>query len=136
MGERPYLPHDTLLQALAEPLDRDMLSATPVTQVLVDVGLAHLTPLLDTTLFWGIELGVEDQQRLGFARAMIHKPRWVLMHDATSALSRVAEEQIMAHLLRTLPDAAVVTITHRAVPERQFHRRILVGADTIQPGGT
>jgi putative ATP-binding cassette transporter len=128
MGERPYLPQDSLLEVLAEPLDIEKFRAEPVAEVLVHVGLAHLAPLLDTTAMWEQELGIEDQQRLGFARALLHKPRWVLMHDATSALSRVAENQIMEHLMRTLPDAAVITITHRAVAERQFQRRISIGS--------
>ncbi len=129
MGERPYFPTDTLLRVLIEPLECDSVLAGCVTQALVDVGLTHLAPLLQTTSNWGAELGFEESQRLGFARAIIHKPRWILMHDSTSALSRAAEEQMMEHLIRALPEAAVVTITHRTLSNRHFQRQILVDVD-------
>jgi vitamin B12/bleomycin/antimicrobial peptide transport system ATP-binding/permease protein len=126
LGERPYVPHDTLLRVLVDPQDVDSVSANSVTQALVHVGLTRLVPLLQTAANWGAELGFEELQRLGFARAFIHKPRWILMHDATSALSRAVEEEILDHLIRALPETSIITITHRSIGERQFQRRIRV----------
>lgn len=91
---------------------------------MVDTGLAHLVPRLATAAAWDRELEVEDQQRPGFARALLHRPRWLLMHEATSGLDAATEERLMNLLVTRLPDTAVVTVAHRPVAGHRFHRRI------------
>ena len=124
MSDHPYLPETTLIEALLEPQLADHIAKGEVSQALVDVGLAQLVPLLHTTAQWEQELGIEDQQRLGFARVLLHKPSWILMHDATSALDAVAEDRLIEILTRSLPNSALVTITHRAVTKQRFQRHI------------
>ncbi|MBX9760559.1 MAG: hypothetical protein K2Y29_17400 [Beijerinckiaceae bacterium] len=125
MGEHPHIPQATLMDVIVEPLDPARAPPREVARVLASVGLAHLTPLLATTSNWEEELGVEDQQRIAFARALLQKPRWILMHEATSAMSSEAEEALLELLLRELPDSAMILITHRPVA-RRFERRIVV----------
>jgi vitamin B12/bleomycin/antimicrobial peptide transport system ATP-binding/permease protein len=125
MGEHPHIPPAKLLEVIAGGSDADHQSMHAVAQVLASVGLAHLTPLLATTSNWEEELGVEDQQRIAFARALLQRPRWILMHEATSALSSDGEEDLIDLLLRELPDIALIMITHRSVG-RRFERRIVV----------
>lgn len=127
MGEHPHIPQARLMDVIIEPLDPARAPAREVGRVMAGVGLAHLTPLLATTSNWEEELGVEDQQRIAFARALLQKPRWILMHEATSAMSSAAEEALLELLLRELPDSALIMITHRPVG-RQFERRIVVGS--------
>lgn len=126
MGEHPHIPQARLMDVIVEPLDPGRAPTREVARVLAGVGLAHLTPLLATTSNWEEELGVEDQQRIAFARALLQKPRWILMHEATSAMSSAAEDALLQLLLRELPDSALIMITHRPVG-RQFERRIVVG---------
>ncbi len=133
MGEYPYLPETTLLEALVEQQHLDKLDKDDVARVLVDVGLAKLVPLIERSGKWEQELGIEDRQRLGFAIAILRKPGWILMHEATSALTQAAEDQIVGILEQRLPDAAIIRITHRGVTERGFHRRISI-SDTAATG--
>ncbi len=124
MGERPYLPEATLAEILADPHSPGELSRAQVTAVMVEVGLATLIPSLGAVAVWEDALSVEDQQRLGIARAILHKPAWIFMHDATSALDAEQEEQLMGVMISSLQGAAIVTIAHRAALDRFHHRRI------------
>ena len=127
MGEHPHIPPATLLEVIVETIDPARPSMHNVAQVLASVGLAHLTPLLATASNWEEELGVEDQQRIAFARALLQRPRWILMHEATSAMSSAGEQELLDLLRRELPDSAMIVITHRLVG-LQFERRIVVGS--------
>lgn len=125
MGEHPHLPQAPLLDVVTQPREPGHFSQQMVAQTLASVGLAHLTPLLETTANWEEELGLEDQQRIGFARALLQKPRWILMHEAASALTSEGEGELIERLLTELPDSALIVITHRPVA-RAFERRILM----------
>lgn len=124
MSDRPYLAEAPLAELVTAPRAAASFPPGEVAQAMVDVGLAHLVPRLGTVAAWDQELGVEDQQRLGFARALLHRPRWLLMHEATSGLDAATEEQLMRLLATRLPDATVVTVAHRPVAGHSFHRRI------------
>ena len=70
-----------------------------------------------------------EQQRVAFARTLIHKPDWIFMDEATSALDEAGQENVMNLLLEKLPDTAVVSIGHRPGLEL-FHTREL----ELEPG--
>lgn len=124
VGERPYLPEARLADVLAEPGAAEAASKAELASILVRTGLAHLLPALATTAQWEQELGLGDQQRLGIARVMLQRPAWVFMHDPLSAVDAEEEERLMAALFAQLPQAAIVTITHRPAVERLHERRI------------
>jgi putative ATP-binding cassette transporter len=133
LGERPYLPEARLSQVLAEPHADAGLPQAETASVLVAVGLAHLIPALDTTAAWEQELGLADQQRLGIARALLHRPAWLFMHEALSALDAEEEERLTALIVSRLPDATLVTITHRTAVERLHQRRIALSRGAGYP---
>lgn len=133
MGERPYLPVATLLEVLTEPRPHQEFPEGKIAKILADVGLTQLVPMLDMVAAWAHQLGIEDQQRLSFARALLHQPRWILMHDATSALDATTEGSLLDLLTHHLPETAVVTITHRPIPEWRFRRRISLSTGETHP---
>ena len=135
LGERPYLPEARLAEVLAEPHAEAAVPQAETASVLVAVGLAHLIPALDTVAAWEQELGLADQQRLGVARALLHRPAWLFMHEALSALDAEEEERLTALIVSRLPDATLVTITHRTAVERLHQRRIALskGGDYRPP---
>jgi putative ATP-binding cassette transporter len=127
MGEHPHIPPASLLEVLMQPRAAGSCSPRAAAEILASVGLTHLTPLLSTTSNWEEELGLEDQQRIGFARALLQRPRWILIHEATSALTGATETELIDLLFQALPESAIIVITHRAI-ERAFERRIAVNA--------
>jgi putative ATP-binding cassette transporter len=54
-----------------------------------------------------------EQQRLGFARALLAKPEWIFMDEATASLDPEAEQELYRMLKLRLPKATLVSIAHR-----------------------
>lgn len=123
MPQKPYFPlgtlRDIMLYPKAEGIDDEVLK-----DMLHKVGLDHLRDRLDETERWDHILSGGEQQRVAFARVLIHKPDWIFMDEATSALDETGQENVMKLLIEELPETAVVSIGHRPGLE-VFHTREL-----------
>jgi putative ATP-binding cassette transporter len=53
-----------------------------------------------------------EQQRLAIARALLHKPDWLFLDEATAALDEAGEQQLYELIQQRLPNATVVSIAH------------------------
>lgn len=124
MPERPYLPAGTLADAVRYH-GGDQCDEAAVAQALQRVGLARLASRLNETAVWEHELGVSDQQRLGFARLLLHRPDWIFMQEPTDALDAEGEREMMTLLQSEFPHATILTISQRVVM-RRYHGRHLV----------
>jgi putative ATP-binding cassette transporter len=92
--------------------------------VLRKVQLPHLVDRLDEETDWAHQLSPGEQQRLGFARVLLAKPRVVFLDEATSALDEGLEHTLYTLLREELPDCTIVSIGHRS-SLRQFHDELL-----------
>jgi putative ATP-binding cassette transporter len=126
LGERTYLPHGRLAEALSDPSPQSAIGEGAMAAALRAAGAGHFVPLLGQEADWEAEISLADQQRLGIARALLHAPRWILMHEATSALDAAEEARLITLLGERLPGSAIITITHRRTAETLFQRRIVV----------
>ena len=124
LPQRPYLPLGPLRAALCYPAAPDAFSDAALDAALLRCGLAGLAPRLDEAQRWDRSLSLGEQQRLGFARLLLHKPRWVLLDEATSALDEAAEAELMRIFEGELADAALLSIGHRPGLAR-WHQRVL-----------
>jgi ATP-binding cassette, subfamily B, bacterial len=113
--------------ALGRPVEDAVLHAA-----LADVGLtaalAALPAGLDSVLAEdGAGLSVGQQQRLAIARALVGRPRLLLLDEPTSALDAVAERDLIALLRRLADERLVVAVTHRAPLEDVADRVLRAG---------
>jgi ATP-binding cassette subfamily C protein len=70
----------------------------------------------------GILLSGGERQRIALARALLRRPRLMILDEATNALDTEIERQVIGNLL-ALPDRpAIVAISHRAATLDLFHR--------------
>jgi putative ATP-binding cassette transporter len=113
LPQRPYLPLGTLAQALVYPKPRAAVAVADMKTALERCGLGPLAERLDEEERWDNALSGGEQQRLAFARVLIHRPAWVLMDEATAALDEEAEASLLAMLREELRETAVVSIGHR-----------------------
>jgi putative ATP-binding cassette transporter len=124
MPQRPYLPLGTLHAALSYPAATNAFSDDEAREALRLVGLAHLAPSLDEEERWDRVLSLGEQQRMAFARLLLHKPAWIFMDEATAALDEPNQDMLMQLVLDRLPHVALVSIGHRQGLE-VFHNRTL-----------
>ncbi len=69
-------------------------------------------------------MSLGQQQRLAFARLLLHKPKWVFLDEATSALDDDNQAHVMSIFDHELKDSAIVSVAHRQGLER-YHARTL-----------
>ena len=120
LSQQPYLPLGTLRTALAYPRSAGAVDDTQARDVLRRVQLGHLADRLDDEADWAHRLSPGEQQRLGFARILLARPRVVFLDEATSALDEGMEHTLYALLREELPEAVVVSVGHHNTLQ-QFH---------------
>ncbi|MFO7478646.1 MAG: ABC transporter ATP-binding protein/permease [Methyloceanibacter sp.] len=114
LPQRPYLPLGTLRGALAYPAPVASFAPAEIEAALDAVGLARLKGELDETAYWADKLSGGEQQRLSIARALLQKPQWLFLDEATAALDEASEAELYRLLTDRLPRSAIVSIGHRS----------------------
>lgn len=122
LPQRPYFPVGTLKAAITYPAEPSAFSAEQVGETLSAVGLPKLAPRLDEDAHWNRTLSLGEQQRLGIARALLHKPQYLFLDEATASLDEPSEAALYQLLKDRLPATTTVSIGHRATLEA-FHQR-------------
>jgi vitamin B12/bleomycin/antimicrobial peptide transport system ATP-binding/permease protein len=120
--QRPYLPIGTLREIITFPAPGNAFPEDKIDEVIQLLRLEHLLHRLDELESWEQRLSTDEQQRLSFARVLLHEPDWLFIDDATAAVDEAVERRIYDLLNERLPRATVVTLTHRA-SVAQYHAR-------------
>ena len=114
LSQQPYVPLGNLRTALAYPESPDVIDEDRAREMLRKVQLAHLVDQLDEDVDWSRRLSPGEQQRLGFARILISRPKVVFLDEATSSVDE-GLEYMLYELVRTeLPDTILVSVSHRS----------------------
>ncbi len=124
LPQRPYFPLGTLRQALTYPTPTAEVDDTDVRTALAAAGLGHLADRLDEEAEWNTLLSGGEQQRVGFARALIHRPDVLLLDEAVSTLEDAETRELYALLSERLPRTMVISIG-RAHALVALHQRIV-----------
>ena len=114
LPQKPYLPIGPLRRAVTYPGDPTQSSDDEIRGALEAVGLQALAPDLERSENWGQVLSGGEQQRLAFARALLNKPDWLFLDEATASLPEDAQDALYRLLRARLPRTTLVSIGHRA----------------------
>lgn len=112
--QRPYLPDGSLRDALAYPRSAEAFDAQAVAQAVLRAGLGRYAERLDVAARWASMLSAGEQQRVHFARVLLHRPDWVFLDESTSALDETAERELYQALRQHCPATTVVSVGHRS----------------------
>jgi putative ATP-binding cassette transporter len=129
LPQKPYLPVGALKHAVCYPADAGAYLESDVQEALREVGLPHLAADLARSENWAQLLSGGEQQRLAFARALLNKPDWLFLDEATSSLPEDAQAALYSLLRQRLPATTVISIGHRA-SLAEFHPRRLAWQGT------
>jgi putative ATP-binding cassette transporter len=134
LPQRPYLPLGSLRRAVCYPLDATAVPDDAVREALSAAGLPHLLDRLDEEDAWDRRLSGGEQQRLAIARALLVKPDFLFLDEATASLDPAGEEALYRLVADRLPGTAVLSIAHRPAVA-QFHgRRLVVAEGALRAG--
>ena len=125
LPQRPYFPIGALQAAIVYPAEADAFSSDQVRDALVAVGLPQLATRLEEQAHWNRMLSLGEQQRLGLARALLHRPQYLFLDEATASLDEPSEATLYGLLEEKLPATTIVSIGHRSTL-MAFHQRNVV----------
>lgn len=139
LPREPYLPIGCLRDAISYPAEAGTFGDDAIREVLALLQLDGLAGRLDERESWDQRLSGDEQQRLVFARALLHAPDWLIMDDATAALDEATERRVYEIVASHLPKTTVVSLTNRPNVAQMHHRRFALevgddGAANLQPG--
>jgi putative ATP-binding cassette transporter len=124
LPQRPYFPLGSLKQALCYPMTAEEIDDGVVRDAMAATGLGHLTERLADEGEWNTVLSGGEQQRGGFARALINRPTILLLDEAVSTLEEAEARDLYCMLNEKLPDAAVISIGGAAALADHVHYTI------------
>jgi vitamin B12/bleomycin/antimicrobial peptide transport system ATP-binding/permease protein len=131
LPQRPYFPLGTLRQALTYPTPSAAVDDTDVRVAMAETGLAHLSERLDEEGDWSTALSGGEQQRVGFARALIHRPSILLLDEAVSTLEDAEARELYRVIADKLPGAIVISAGRSAARVGQHQRSIELTGSTV-----
>lgn len=126
LPQRPYIPLGTLRQAVAYPAAPDAYPDAEVRETLESCGLGSMAARLDTEEPWAQRLSGGEQQRLAVARALLARPDWLFLDEATASLDSEAEAELYVLLRDRLPATTIVSIAHRPAVAAFHQRRVVL----------
>nr|WP_210329342.1 ABC transporter ATP-binding protein/permease [Methylorubrum zatmanii] len=124
LPQRPYIPLGSLRGAVAYPNTVDRFSDEEIREALRAAQLPQFADRLDEVDTWDRRLSGGEQQRLALARAILAKPDWLFLDEATAALDEETEAGIYRTLRESLPGTTIVSIGHRSTLNRHHDQRV------------
>jgi putative ATP-binding cassette transporter len=133
LPQRPYFPIGSLRRAVSYPAEVAAFSDLEIADALCVVGLNRFADRLDEVQNWGSQMSGGEQQRLALARAVLHRPNWLFLDEASSALDEASEHDMYELLRQRLPTSTIISIAHRTQLASYHPARLVFAA--APPGG-
>ena len=130
LSQKPYLPQGRLIDALfypqVAPEDVDLAKAT---QIMQQVQLGHLAEKLTQENDWTRVLSLGEQQRLSFARVLMHKPLAAFLDEATASMDEGLEDAMYRLLREELPQTTIISVGHRSTLQTHHQQHLLINPE-------
>jgi len=127
LPQKPYIPIAPLRDALAYPSPAGRYSDEQLREMLETVGLAQFGERLDEQKNWSQSMSGGEQQKLAIARALLTRPDWLFLDEASASLDEASEQNLYRLLGERLPNTAMVSIAHRSGVAGFHGRHVALG---------
>ncbi|MGF1524466.1 MAG: ABC transporter ATP-binding protein/permease [Leptolyngbyaceae cyanobacterium] len=130
LPQKPYMILGNLRQQLLYPYPDVDRTDEQLLDVLHQVNLPDLADRFggfEAEDDWGDVLSLGEQQRLSFARVLLHQPTYAILDEATSALDHSNEALLYRHLSTT--STAYLSVGHRESLEAHHRLRLQLAED-------
>lgn len=139
VSQDPFLFHDTvrrnLLWAAPQASEDDMWSALYLAGA--DHFVRSMEHGLDTIVGErGTLVSGGERQRLALARAILRRPRLLVLDEATNAIDIASEHEILQRLVALKPRPTIVMIAHRIESVRLCERVLMLDAGRFVENGS
>jgi len=128
LAQTPVLFKKPLKAMLAYPDTEDKYEdgdyERVLAQVLMDDFIKHLFNEPDNGS-WFDNVSPGQKQKIALARALLKKPKWLFLDEATASLDDGAEKSLYELIQSELPETTIVSIAHKPSVE-QYHRKTLI----------
>ncbi|TMH86226.1 MAG: ABC transporter ATP-binding protein/permease [Betaproteobacteria bacterium] len=131
LPQKPYLPIGSLRHAVCYPEDANRFAGEEIRESLKAVGLQSLASDLERSENWAQVLSGGEQQRLAFARALLNRPDWLFLDEATASLPEEDQAALYRLLRERLPNTTLVSIGHRESLAQYHQKRLAWHGDSL-----
>ncbi len=100
--------------------------------IISELPLKYQTPIGER----GIRLSGGQRQRIGIARALYHKPKVLILDEATSSLDNQTEKAVMDAINNLSDSITIILIAHRLSTLRKCDKIFLLEKGELQKEGT
>jgi len=121
--QKPYLPLGTLKESVLYPGTVEKTDSE-LKDLMELCCIGYLYEKLYIEADWSHVLSVGEQQRLAFVRALIYRPAWLFLDEASSALDEETEKKVYTLLGTDSPGTTLVSVGHRSTLGR-YHDKVL-----------
>ncbi|MCM2344445.1 MAG: ATP-binding cassette domain-containing protein [Alphaproteobacteria bacterium] len=125
IAQKPHLPLTNLKGIVSFPDFSHQHDDEAVATALKKAGLGNLVPDMNDSAkdgsYWE-RLSGGEKQRISFARALLLKPDILMLDEVTASLDIKAQDELYSAVLDTLPQAIIVSISHR-MELAKYHNR-------------
>ena len=130
LSQKPYLPQGRLIDALFYPqVAPDDVDLAKAAQIMQQVQLGHLAEKLTQENDWTRVLSLGEQQRLSFARVLMHKPLAAFLDEATASMDEGLEDAMYRLLREKLPQTTIISVGHRSTLQTHHQQHLLINPE-------
>ena len=130
LSQKPYLPQGRLIDALFYPqVAPDDVDVAKAAQIMQQVQLGHLAEKLTQENDWTRVLPLGEQQRLSFARVLMHKPLAAFLDEATASMDEGLEDAMYRLLREELPQTTIISVGHRSTLQTHHQQHLLINPE-------